>query len=203
MNCYEALPMLHEYLDGGLDSKDKVALKEHLLLCADCRKRLQQLEKVEALIVAWEEPGTPDGLTERIMQSLPPVKRVNPWYRWVRRHPAASVAAVFVLVMFGSFLSMWNNNRELLVRGSDLQSIVIQGKTVLVPEGRTVAGDLTVEEGNVQVNGVVKGNVVVIDGSVNMASTAHISGQVKQIDEAFSWMWYKMNLWFNELSGSK
>ncbi|UUZ82092.1 polymer-forming cytoskeletal protein [Paenibacillus sp. P26] len=98
---------------------------------------------------------------------------------------------------------MWDEDQDLLVKGQDLQSVVIQGHTVLVPEGKTVAGDLTVEKGQVQVDGEVKGNVTVIDGSVNMASTAKISGQVKQIDEAFSWLWYKMNIWVSEVSGNK
>jgi len=145
----------------------------------------------------------PEGLTERIMQSLPPVKRQNPFYRWVRKHPAVSVAAVFFLVMFSSFVASWNDNQELLVKGSDLESVVIKGNTVYIPAGATVSGDLTVENGVTQVDGDIKGSLIVIDGKVNLASTAHISGQVKMIDEAFSWLWYKMNAWIVQLSDSK
>lgn len=203
MDCSEALPLLHEYLDGSLDLQEKTALKAHLTGCPACRRRLQQLEKVEALLAAWPAPQTPDGLTERIMRALPPQRRINPWYRWVRKHPAASVAAVFAVVMLSSFVSMWGQDRELLVKGSDLQSVVIEGNTVLVPQGKTVAGDLTVENGKIQVDGNITGNVTVIDGSLITASTAHISGQVKQIDEAFGWMWYKVNQLFGELSGGK
>ncbi|MFH5186600.1 zf-HC2 domain-containing protein [Paenibacillus sp. TAB 01] len=200
MDCQEALPLMHEYLDGGLKGSEAVALKEHLLGCASCRERLKQFERVEALIHAWPKPEVPDGLTERIMQSLPPVKRQSPWWQWVRRHPAASVAAVFVLVMMGSFMSLWNEDSELVVKGNDLQSVVIEGNTVVVPAGKTVAGNLMVENGKVQVDGDIKGNIVVIDGSVNMASTAHISGQVTEIDEAFSWLWFKMNDWATSIS---
>lgn len=203
MDCNEALPLLHEYLDGGLQGRDSAALKQHLLVCAECRRRLQQFEKMEALISAKTPSEVPEGLTERIMQSLPPVKRQNPFYRWVRKHPAVSVAAVFFLVMFSSFVVSWNDNQELLVKGSDLESVVIKGNTVYIPAGATVSGDLTVENGVTQVDGDIKGSLIVIDGKVNLASTAHISGQVKKIDEAFSWLWYKMNAWIVQLSDSK
>lgn len=200
MNCKEALPLIHEYLDGGLHGTEAKSLKEHLISCPACRGRMNELEKVEAMIQAWPKPQVSPGLTERVMQSLPPVKAPKPWWRWVRTHPAASVAAVFILVMMGSFMSLWDEDSELLVKGTDLQSVVIQGDTVLVPAGKTVAGNLMVENGKLQVDGDIKGNIVVIDGSVNLASTAHISGQVTQIDQAFSWLWFKMNDWVAKIS---
>ncbi|WP_028552569.1 zf-HC2 domain-containing protein [Paenibacillus sp. UNC451MF] len=203
MDCRDALPLMHEYMDGELKGSEAIALKEHLLACPACRERLKQLEKVEALIQAVPQQGVPSGLTERIMRALPPEKRKNPWWQWVRRHPAASVAAVFVLVMMGSFLSLWNEDTELLVKGSDLQSVVIKGDTVYVPAGKTVAGNLMVENGKLQVDGDIKGNIVIIDGSVVMASTAHISGQITEVDQAFSWLWYKMNDWASTISQSK
>ncbi|MNI01948.1 Anti-sigma-W factor RsiW [compost metagenome] len=54
-------------------------------------------------------------------------------------------------------------------------------------------GNLIVQSGKLKVEGDVKGNLVVIDGSLYMASTAHISGNVTQVDEALSWFWYKVN----------
>lgn len=195
MNCTEALPMLHQYLDGDLSGQEARGLKEHLLACPACRNRLQQLEKVEALIQSWPAPRVPEGMTERIMKALPPEKRTGSWYRWFRKHPAVSVAAVFAFVMMGSFLAGWDQDKELLVKGTDLESVVIKGDTVYVPAGKTIAGNLTVENGRLEVEGDIKGDIVVIDGKVNLASTAHISGQVKQIDEAFSWLWFKMSQW--------
>lgn len=202
MNCKEALPLLHQHLDGDLRGPEAVVLKEHLLACPACRKRLQQLEKVEALVQAWPAPQAPDDMTERIMRALPPAKRSSTWSRWFRRHPAASVAAVFFLVMMGSFVSMWDNDQELLVKGTDLESVVIKGDTVYVPAGKTVAGNLTVENGQLQVEGDIQGDIFVIDGKVNLASSAHIYGQVTQIDEAFSWLWFKTNQFFHQLSDS-
>jgi anti-sigma factor RsiW len=203
MECQKALPLMHEYLDSGLSGPEALSLKEHLIGCPSCRGRLNQLEKVEALVQAWPRETVPSGLTERVMQALPPVKRKSVWQQWFRSHPGASVAAVFVLVMMGSFLSSWNRDTELVVKGTDLQSVVIKGDTVIVPAGQTVAGNLMVENGKLQVDGDIKGNIVVIDGSVNLASTAHIGGQVTEIDQAFSWLWFKVNNWASQLSHSK
>jgi anti-sigma factor RsiW len=193
MDCKEALPLIHEYIDGGLDRSEAASLKDHLSTCPACKMRLKQLERVEALVQSWPRVETSTGLTERIMSALPRVKQRSVWRQWIRKHPAISVAAVFVLVMTGSLMSMWNENSELMVKGKDLQSVVIQGNTVYVPAGKTVTGNIMVENGKLQVDGDIEGNIVVIQGSVNLASTAHISGQITQIDEAFSWLWFKMN----------
>jgi anti-sigma factor RsiW len=72
MECKEALPLIHEYLDGGLRGTEALGLKEHLLGCASCRERMKQFEKVEALIHAWPAPNVSPDLTERVMRALPP-----------------------------------------------------------------------------------------------------------------------------------
>ncbi|RTE11436.1 zf-HC2 domain-containing protein [Paenibacillus whitsoniae] len=200
MNCKEALPLIHEYLDGDLRGAESIQLKEHLLACRACHETFKQLEKTDALVRMLPSTKAPSGLTAQIMSGLPPEKSRNSWMNWVRRHPAASVAAVFAVVMFGSYVSMWNNDAGLMVQGTNLQEIVIQGDTVIVPKGHTVNGDLVVKRGNLQVEGDVTGNLVVIDGSLNLASTAHISGQVKQVDEALGWVWYKIGEFVNELT---
>jgi anti-sigma factor RsiW len=202
MKCKEALPLMHDYLDGDLSGPEALKLKEHLIGCTDCHALFKQLERTDAMARALLPAGVPDDLTERIMKGLPPVKRRNAWAQWIRRHPAASVAVVFLAVMFGSFMSMWNQGGELMVQGTDLQDVVIQGDTVIVPEGHTVNGNLIVQSGKLQVQGDVKGNLVVIDGSLNLASTAHISGQITHVDAALSWVWYKLGELLTKFSSS-
>lgn len=193
MDCKDALPLMHEYLDRDLHGLDASQLKEHLLQCPECHSLFKELERTDTLVRSLAPTTVPNNLSERIMASLPPVKRRNAWTQWVRRHPAGSVAAVFLAVMFGSFMSMWNQGHELMVKGNDLQNVIIQGDTVIVPKGQTVAGNLVVQSGKLKVEGDVTGNLVVIDGTLNLASTAHISGQVTQVNEAVSWIWYKIN----------
>ncbi|KIL37997.1 anti-sigma W factor [Gordoniibacillus kamchatkensis] len=195
MNCRDAIPLMHEYLDGDLPGTEAAKLKEHMLACRDCRAMFEQFEKTEALVRSLTPAPVPDDLTPKIMSGIPKPRRRSGWLRWVRRHPAVSVAAVFVAVMLVSFASLWNQDAELAVKGADLDQVQIHGHTVIVPQGRTVHGNLVVENGEVRVDGEVTGNLTVIDGTVNMASTAHIAGQIKQVDQALDYVWYKLNEW--------
>ncbi|MFC0213747.1 zf-HC2 domain-containing protein [Paenibacillus chartarius] len=195
MNCKDAIPWMHEYLDGDLSGPEAAKLKEHLLTCRDCRAMFEQFERTEALVRSLTPVPVPGDLTARIMNGIPMPKRRGAWLRWVRRHPAASVAAVFALVMLTSFATMWNEDSELIVKGTDLEHVQIRGNTVIVPAGQTVRGNLMVQGGEVQVEGEVSGNLTVIDGTVNMASTARIAGQYKKVDQALDYVWYKLNDW--------
>lgn len=195
MNCKDAIPLMHEYLDGDLTGAEAAKLKEHFLACRGCREMFEQFEKTEALVRSLTPAPVPDDLTAKIMSGIPTPRRRSVWLRWVRRHPAVSVAVVFFAVMLGSFASLWNQDAELVVKGSDLDQVQIHGDTVTVPKGRTVHGNLMVQRGKVQVDGEVTGNLTVIDGSVNMASTAHIAGQIKRVDQTLDYVWYKLNEW--------
>lgn len=200
MNCKEALPLMHEYLDGDLQGTEALMLKEHLLQCVACHALFRELERTDMIAKSLPPVSAPDDLAARIMMGLPNAEKRSSWTRWIRRHPGVSVAVVFAAVMFGSFMSMWNEDQQLMVKGDDLQDVVIQGDTVIVPKGHTVEGDLVVQRGKLEVEGDVTGNLTVIDGSLNLASTAHISGQVTQVDEALSWIWYKLSEFAGMLS---
>jgi cytoskeletal protein CcmA (bactofilin family) len=102
--------------------------------------------------------------------------------------------------MLSSFVAMWNQDRQLSIAGPDLDNVVIEGNTVTVPAGQQVSGDLTVANGTARVLGDVKGDLTVIDGSVILASTAHIAGNVKKIDRAVDWVWYKVTSWFGTIA---
>lgn len=192
MDCKEALPWIHEYLDGDLERAYALELKQHLISCSDCNQVFKQLENIEALVMHLPKRPTPDGLKDRIMLSLPkPLKRTS-WLKWARRHPSITVASLFIMVMLASFASLWDQDMQMVVKGSNLDQVVIRGDTVYIPSGHTVEGNLMVKRGKIQVDGQVNGNLVVIDGSYNLASTAKISGQVKQVDQAIGWLWFEV-----------
>ncbi|WP_139990774.1 zf-HC2 domain-containing protein [Paenibacillus paridis] len=207
MNCNVAIVWMHDYLDGELPREDIVTLKSHLLSCPACRSRFEQLQKTDAAAFQTLEALKPaadydlkasEQLTQRIMQQLPK-KRSNQRNRIVRfiyRYPGVTAAAVFVLVMLGSFFTMWEEDTKLIVAGEDLQQVIIEGNTVIVPEGAHLTGNLTVENGTAEVKGEVDGNVTVIDGTLNLASTGHIAGQSRTIDQALDWFWYKVTQTF-------
>ncbi|MEI7028324.1 zf-HC2 domain-containing protein [Paenibacillus sp. y28] len=200
MDCKEATKQMHDALEGDLNAADQLALRSHLAECPSCRERYKQLEQTEALIrislMGTRIPPCSERLTYSIMQALPASPRRKIAMKWLQRHPGISVAAVTAFLMMGSLMTLWNQGTELMVRGSDLSQVVIDGKRVVVPAGHTVNGNLLVENGEMIVEGQVKGNLVVVDGSVNLASTAVIGGEIQEIDQAIDWLWLKVNQLF-------
>jgi anti-sigma factor RsiW len=198
MDCKEAILLMHDYLDGDVTGPEAAQLKKHLIGCANCRERYTKLEKAGALVSSLKPVYAPSHMTtSAIMQSLPAPTKRSAWVKWPRRHPAASVAAIFFMVMLGSFLTMWNEDTQLVVHGSDLEQVVIKGNTVVVPEGHTVQGNLIIENGQIEVNGKINGNLVVIDGNYALASTAQISGDITSVNQAVEWIWFKLNQLFS------
>jgi anti-sigma factor RsiW len=193
MICKEALPWMHEYLDGDLTGTPLTELKKHLLSCTECNQRYRKMQHTEAMVRSLPQLAAASDLTDRIMASLPKKKRSNSWLQWIKRHPAVSVASMFLFVMLSSSLSLWNLDTEMVVKGASLEQVVIKGNTVYLPAGHTINGNLMVKRGKIQIDGDVKGNLIVIDGSYNLASTAHISGKIKQVDQALDWLWFEVN----------
>lgn len=210
MNCNVAITMMHDYLDDDLSRGDTVSLKKHLLACPDCRKRFEQLEQAEAYTQASMSfvahgssimaAGPSAQLKARIMQQLPKPPVSQSWLGWVRRHPAITVAAMFIAIMLSSFVAMWEQDQELVIRGNDIQQLVVEGHTVIIPENVVVNGDLTIENGTMEVFGEINGNLTIIDGTVNMASTAKIIGESREITQAMDWIWYKVRQTFSGLT---
>ncbi|WP_310551715.1 zf-HC2 domain-containing protein [Paenibacillus glufosinatiresistens] len=194
MECKLAVSMMHDYLDDDLPGSQQRELKEHLLSCPDCRAKFKELEQTDLLLFSMmhHTPTVSDDLMGKIMGALPPAKKENRFLAWIKSHPAVTAASFFLLVMLMSTLTFRNQDNQLVVKGNDLDQVVIQGDTVIVPNGTKIAGDLTVENGKTRVYGEVNGNLTVIDGSLYKASTAQISGQVKSIDQTVSWIWYKL-----------
>ncbi|WEK53764.1 MAG: zf-HC2 domain-containing protein [Candidatus Cohnella colombiensis] len=201
MRCKIAVALIHEYLDGDLSADQTAQLRVHLAECSFCQAHLESLQRTDAFVSAIPVTVPPSYLCDRIMDALPKSKRGISWTKWVRRHPAVSAAALFLVVMVSSFVAMWNQNQMLSVSG-DLDNLIIEGNRVIIPEGKTVNGDLIITNGTAQVLGDVEGNLTVIDGSVLLASTAHITGNVKQIDRAVDWFWYKVSSWFGTITYS-
>lgn len=200
MNCKNAANWMHDYLDGDLDRDHTANLRDHLNTCQACSVRFDELSRTESLCRTYPAAQIPVGLDSRILGSLPKTRKQTIWTGWVRRHPALSAAALFLVVMLSSFVAMWNQDQQLSVAGPDLDQLVIEGSTVIVPEGTEVSGDLTITNGSAKVLGNVRGNLTVIDGSVTLASTAHIAGHVQEVDRAIDWAWYKLRSWFGTLA---
>lgn len=204
MECKQASSLMHDYLDGELNRDQAELLKQHLERCPDCQKEFRELEQTEMMLFATIKQHTnfsaPDELVNRIISQIPNQPKQQAWIKWIKRHPALTAAAMFLLVMLFSAVSIWDSNDQLVVKGTDLDQIIIHGDTVTVPSNTKIAGNLTIENGKAEIYGEVQGNLTVIDGSYYQASTAHISGEIRQIDQALDWIWYRITNTFTEVA---
>lgn len=200
MSCQEALSLMHEYLDGDLDRNAALELKKHLVACPDCNRLFRDMMGTESLIATLPKPAVPDGLSERIMAQIPKPKPTSTWKNWVRRHPAVTAVSLFLIVMAVSLFSLSGQNQGLTIKGDHLDRLVIEGNTVVVPSGYTLEGKLMVKGGNVRIDGDVNGDLVIVDGNYQLASTAQISGQITQIDKTLEWILYQVNDFFANLT---
>lgn len=203
MDCRDAHRAMHDYLDGTLEVSRLRMLKRHLSACRSCGSHLDRLERTEAMLFTVPAPDAPDGLADRVLAALPKPSRRTVFLQWLKRHPAAAVAAIFLLMMMGSMATLWEKDPTLVIKGTDLDDVIIEGDLVIVPEGSVVEGDLVVENGRLRVEGEIRGNLTVIDGSVNMASTAHIAGQITSIDQALDYFWFRIKSFFAGFSGNR
>ncbi|MCQ4088661.1 zf-HC2 domain-containing protein [Saccharibacillus sp. JS10] len=196
MECKQAVLLMHDYLDEDLPLEQEAQLKSHLDTCPECRAAFRRLEETEMMLFAAnrksESLSVSEDMTDRIMSFLPQPKKHSPAWSWIRRHPALTAAAAFILIMVGTSIGFWNADTQLVLKGNDLNRVQVEGNTVTVPEGTIIGGDLTVERGELRIYGDVEGNVTVIDGTSYQASTAHVAGQVKDINQALDWVWYKL-----------
>lgn len=203
MECKQASSLMHDYLDGELSRDEAVALKQHMQSCSPCQERFRELEQTEMMLFATIKHtnlSAPDELVNRIISQIPNQPKQQAWIKWIKQHPALTAVAMFLLVMLFSAVSFWDTDDQLVVKGSNLDQVIIHGDTVTVPNDSKIAGNLTIENGKAEIYGEVQGNLTVIDGTFYQASTAHISGQVKEIDRALDWIWYRITNTFTEVA---
>lgn len=181
---------MHAYLDGDISHDDEQLLKQHLEHCESCRELMADLTDAVEFIGQAELIEAPEGFVNNVMQQLPKAKPKASVHRWLRRHPFLAAVAMFFILMSASVFSSYGNDQQFSV--TQQPNLVVEGDTVVVPEGEVVKGDIVVKNGDLRIEGEVDGNVTVIGGSKYMASTAVITGTSEEIDRAFDWLWYKM-----------
>lgn len=189
---------MHAYLDGDISTEEAQQLEEHLQHCPSCKQLFTDLTEAVQLIEQAEPIQAPPHFVEGVMAKLPeePKRQVKTQH-WFRRHPFFAAAALFFLLMSASLFSGFGNDQQFSV--TNQSNLIVEGETVIVPEGEIVKGDVIVKNGDLRVEGEVDGNVTVIKGSKYMASTAVVTGTSEEIDRAFDWLWYKMKATVNNL----
>ncbi len=202
MKCNEQLGHVHAFLDGDIDELSNQKLQDHLNACADCRQHLMELQKVIALVQSASHIHAPKDFTQKVMSRLPAPSKTVRFSGWLRNHPFLTAAAVFFFLMAGSMVASWfDRDNTLQVSSDSLDKLTIdrERNVVIVPAGTTVNGDLIVQNGSIEVQGKVNGDVVAIDGKVVLASTAQVAGDAESIEMIVDWIWYELKNIGNDL----
>jgi anti-sigma factor RsiW len=181
---------MHEYLDEEIDPANEMILREHLKGCKECETLFNEFKKTIAVVKGTSRMQAPPDFTAKVMASLPREKKKVGMQRWLRNHPLIAAASLFLVLMMGSVLTTWNQEREFSV--SKQENLVVQNDTVIVPEGEVVKGDVIVRNGKLKIEGEVQGDVTVINGEKYLASAGHVTGQIEEVNEVFDWIWYHM-----------
>jgi anti-sigma factor RsiW len=186
LKCDEKIvELMHEYLDEEIDPENEMILRDHLKSCKDCETLFNEYKRTIAVVKGTSRMQAPPNFTAKVMASLPKEKK-----RWLRNHPLIAAASLFIVLMTGSLISTWNQDREFSV--SKQENLVVENGTVIVPEGEVVKGDVIVRNGELRIEGEVQGDVTVINGEQYLASAGNVTGQIEEVNEVFDWIWYHM-----------
>lgn len=188
MKCVQYIDFMHDYLDGDITKENETTLKGHLHSCEGCQQHFKELKKAIAFVQSTSHIEAPANFTMNVMARLPKENKRVKFNRWFKMHPFMTAASLFILLMFGSLMSSWTNSQEFSV--SKQNGLVINEETVVVPKGKVVEGDIVVRNGDIKIEGKVKGNVTVINGNQYLASAGQVTGKVEELDQLFEWVWY-------------
>lgn len=191
MKCSEEIiEYMHEYLDEEISQEHEDMLRTHLQDCDDCKSYFHEMRRAIALVQSTSHIVAPADFTVKIMASLPKEKRKVGIQRWFKKHPFLTAASLFTFLMGGALFSNWESDTQLSF--SNQPQLQVEQDTVIVPEGVVVTGDIVVRNGNIKIEGEVDGNVTVINGKKFMAAAGNVTGDIKEIDQLFEWLWFKI-----------
>ncbi len=114
---------------------------------------------------------------------------------WFRKHPGLIAAVLFFSLMSSATLGLWNGSAETMTY-TKVPGIVVTANEVVVPEGVTIERDITVQGGDLRIEGKVEGNATAVHGRAYLASAGEVTGELEQIDQIFEWLWYSIKQLF-------
>ncbi|MDE5416118.1 anti-sigma factor family protein [Alkalihalobacterium chitinilyticum] len=185
--------LMHKYFDGEASEKERAELYKHINHCEVCSEHYNELKRTIAFVQSSSHISAPSDFTANVLKQLPESKKATSraWKRWVRRHPFLVAAALFIVFMSSSIVSIWNHQEgQLMVSGAGNFQIDKETGTVVVPEGEVVEGDLTIRNGKLEVAGEVNGSILLINSEQYLASAGSVSGEIKEINQVLEWTWY-------------
>ena len=102
MRCSQARRLLSLSLDGELDARRQTRLRDHLGLCAECRRFGERLRACHARLQALPLPEPSSGFAARVMSAIPIVRRPGRRASWLSILRPARVAAALLAMICGA-----------------------------------------------------------------------------------------------------
>ncbi|TGB02042.1 anti-sigma factor family protein [Halobacillus salinus] len=203
MNCkQEAVALMHKYMDGDLNKEEERRLRDHLQACQACQSHFHELKRTTTLITNTMPAQAPKDFTANVMANLPKEKKRRNYARLFQSHPILTAAAVFFILMFSGIFSAWNQDQQVTV--SKQENLEIKDEVVIVPEGVTVNGDLTVRNGDLRIEGKIDGDVTIINGDIidgepdgsideelDSSTLRAYTGELTEVNQIYEWVWYQ------------
>jgi anti-sigma factor RsiW len=184
--------LMNKVLDHEATLEEERLFFAHLEECDLCRHEYEMLADALNELQLETDIKAPEGFTKAVMDKLPLEKQQFTWKRWMRRHPALTAAAVFMIFMAASVFTTFNQGDLAVVQGQGKLEIKKGDRMVVVPKGETIKGDLVVENADVRIEGKVDGDVTVIKGNQYVASAGEVTGHSQEIEQVVEWVWYKL-----------
>lgn len=196
MSCIQEMSeRLHRYLDEEMTVTERQEYETHLAFCSTCMTQFTEVGVAIQKVSQVEWVKAPSGFTEQLMAQVEvtyPPKR-----NWRVPIVKYSGIAAAVLLVFGTGV-MWAQPRGFSYQAShSSKGLVVADNKVIVPAGSVYNGDLTIQNGDVEVRGKVNGNVTALNGNVyvDRALGADISGETDEVNQELEkWVYYGKQL---------
>lgn len=201
---------LQQYLEDGILPEESDELRQ-LLEDEALYEAYLQYERIDAELKALPRPKLSDDFTARVMAAIPEAKaspRTTPiecledrprprrkphskQMTWFRTHPGLVAALLFFSLMSSATLGLWNGSTETMTY-TKVPGIIVTANEVVVPKDVIVERDITVQGGDLRIEGTVNGNATAVHGRAYLASAGEVTGELEQIDRIFEWIWYSI-----------
>jgi len=70
LTCAELVELVTDYLEDGLDARDRERFEEHLMFCDGCDNYLEQIRRTVAVSGRLREEDLPGELEERLLSAF-------------------------------------------------------------------------------------------------------------------------------------
>ena len=193
MNCRSAIYLMHDFFNDDIDEFLKNELSKHLNNCRTCNEHFNELKLTNNILLQLPKENVSSNFVDKVLVKCIKKERVR---KWATRYPVVFAASIFLLLFSVSLISYVVPNNEFKLVSGDQQNLIINGNEVIVPEGKEIFGDIVIENGNLQIEGEVEGNVTVFNGKIFMASASRVNGKTNQVNQIFERIWYQIkNIW--------